>query len=519
MSNAKTVTRNIAWNWAGMGFGIVSGILVTPLLVHRLGESGYGLWILIASLTSYFSLLDLGVRGSVGRHIALHRATSDQNGVNFSLSTAVAILCGGAAVALLVTFLAEFVFFDLFEVPAARLVDVRWALLIVGLNLAISLPLSVFDGTLWAFQRFDILNAIDIPAILLRITLTVLLVDGPEDLVLLSLITLITALLPAVAKAIISFRIDRNLQLGLTKVSRETARLLLGYGSWLFLLSIGRIFTTQIGPVIIGARLGVSMVTPYSIAMRLIGVTSSCVIAATGVFTPIATAIHAEKKYAQQQKLFLEGGKYCMALALFFLFIFVLLGGPLISVWMGGEMKTAARLLIIFAVGEVIPMSQQMSNSVILGMGRHRPLAYLCVAESLFVVTLSLAVAAPFGLTGICIVYAIAGAVFRGLAQLVYSCRLLEVTVFTFVRQALLPAVVASLLPVVFLGVLVALNGPSNWLLLLAYGTIYLALWALSLVYLSGRIPPIFRRLTCQLANVSPATQNTLIDGQLAEKL
>ena len=34
---------------------------------------------------------------------------------------------------------------------------------LIGLNIALSFPLSLFDGILWGFQRFDVLNAIDVP--------------------------------------------------------------------------------------------------------------------------------------------------------------------------------------------------------------------------------------------------------------------------------------------------------------------------------------------------------------------
>src|SRR4051812_35973855 len=111
MTNVRRVTSNIIWNSAGTVFGIASGFVVAPYLVRHLGESGYGLWVLIASLTGYFSLLDLGVRGSVGRHIAFHRARAEQAGVNSALSTAVAILCGAAGVALMISLVAQVVFF------------------------------------------------------------------------------------------------------------------------------------------------------------------------------------------------------------------------------------------------------------------------------------------------------------------------------------------------------------------------------------------------------------------------
>ena len=66
MTQKFYLLRNMAWNWAGMICDATAAFLVMPFLIHQLGESSYGTWVLIGSLSSYFGMLDLGVRGSVG---------------------------------------------------------------------------------------------------------------------------------------------------------------------------------------------------------------------------------------------------------------------------------------------------------------------------------------------------------------------------------------------------------------------------------------------------------------------
>src|SRR5258708_1195669 len=98
-----SVVRNVAWNWGGMAAELLAGLVVAPYLVYRLGDSPYGLWIFIGSLTGYFGLLDLGVRGSVGRHLALYRAQRDANALNATLNSAVAVLTGMALLVLTIS--------------------------------------------------------------------------------------------------------------------------------------------------------------------------------------------------------------------------------------------------------------------------------------------------------------------------------------------------------------------------------------------------------------------------------
>lgn len=67
----SSVIRNLmagtATNYAVLGVNLALGLVLMPFTVRHLGTSQYGLWMLVASLTSYFQLLDLGTApGSSG---------------------------------------------------------------------------------------------------------------------------------------------------------------------------------------------------------------------------------------------------------------------------------------------------------------------------------------------------------------------------------------------------------------------------------------------------------------------
>ena len=68
----------------------------------------------------------------------------------------------------------------------------RLALALVGLNLALWLPLNVFDATLWAYQRFDLINIIEIISVAIRTTLTFALIGNGYGIVTLAWLNLIT---------------------------------------------------------------------------------------------------------------------------------------------------------------------------------------------------------------------------------------------------------------------------------------------------------------------------------------
>lgn len=484
---AERVAGNVVWNWAGMAVNMLAGFVVAPFLVHRLGDSSYGLWILIASMTGYFGLLDLGVRASVGRYVAYCRARGEQDGVNAIVSTAVAITTGVGLLALVATVSLVPVFHHLFQIAPGDLVSVNWAIVLVGLTLALTFPLSVFDGVLWGCERFDLLNAIDIPTVVLRMVLTFLLVDGPADIAALAWLTLGTTVANEIAKMMAAFAVNRGLVVARRCVQKAAAVKLYGYGIWQFLLSISRQINGQIGPLVIGALLSVAVVTPFSIASRLIAYASSFLVAATGVFTPVATGMCARQDSARQRELFLVGGQCCTVMATYLTLLMILLGDGFLRLWMGDRLAGGTvMLLIALAVGEWLPMSQWLTNGIILAMARHRPMAIANLLEGLVAVLGMLLVVRPWGLTGVCVAFAVAALLCRGVFQLVYGCRLVGVELRQYVAVVLGKSLAVSVAPAALLGAAVWVYPPETWLALFAYGVAFSVVFGASSVWLLG---------------------------------
>ena len=107
---ARTI-QNVVVNSLGTVISMVAGLLVMPFLIRQLGNSGYGLWTLIGTLTGYFGVLDLGVGSAVGRLIAGYLARGEFERINAIISTGLSLLIGVALFVMLCTFGAIPVFF------------------------------------------------------------------------------------------------------------------------------------------------------------------------------------------------------------------------------------------------------------------------------------------------------------------------------------------------------------------------------------------------------------------------
>ncbi len=57
-------------NYASKAFTLGIWFFLTPYLVHQLGDSAYGLFVLVGSVAAYGSLLDFGIAPAVTKYVA-----------------------------------------------------------------------------------------------------------------------------------------------------------------------------------------------------------------------------------------------------------------------------------------------------------------------------------------------------------------------------------------------------------------------------------------------------------------
>ncbi len=486
MHSKRLLARNVFWNGAGTLFDAVVAFKITPILIQGLGDTTYGLWILIGSLSSYFGLLDIGVRGSVGRFIAFHRGAGDREAVNATISTAMALCCASASIVMVVSVGLQFLFFHFFDVPPSMAAETRLALWLICLNLALTFPLSLFDGVLWASGRFDLLNAVDIPAMFARALLSYFVVTRGHGLVGLAIVTISLTVAVGLVKAAVGFRVDPGIRIRFSLVNMATARTLFGYGAMNLVITIARLTRLQMTTMMIGSIMGAARVTLFSNARKLVDYSERVIVSGSGTLTPLATTIHSQGDSDRQQALLTQGGRFTAAFSFFILGFLATLGRPFLILWLGPRFAFAGDLLLILAFGEVLPLTQSTTGNILMAMARLRLIAVLQVTEVIALLALGLPISREFGLVGFCWVIAAVGLVFRGLFILVYGCRIVGVPVRSYLRNAFLPAAAVAAIPWIVLALVEAASPATQWARFFAYFFMYACLCSVALIPLIG---------------------------------
>lgn len=429
--------KNVLGSWLGLGTTVVVGFLITPFVLRHVGDSAYGIWVLLTAFTGYYGLLDLGLRSALIRYVARHLALSEMDELNRVVSTAFWFYTGLGFVLAGVTSLVVLFFDSIFTVsPEWRSVG-RTLLLVVGFGTAVNLPFTMFSGVLEGMQRFSLVGWMQTVSTLVRAGLLIFFLERGYGILTVGIITMVMNLLSALMLMGAVFQLQPSLRLHWRDAAVSTLRTLGGFGVVTFWMSVSQTLRFHFDAMVIGRMISAEAVTFFSFGSRLSVYSLDVVQMMAQIFAPMAATADASGEEHRQKRLFVLGNRYSAFIALPLGAMFFLIGKSIIRVWVGERyVATGYEVLAILTLPVTIYLMQAVSTKVLMGMSRHHTLARVLMIEAVANLMLSIALAPRYGLAGVAWGTAIPLAAVNLLFLPRHMCRLLNVGLREFLFEA-----------------------------------------------------------------------------------
>ena len=394
--------RNVLVNWGSFAFAVAVNFFLSPFVVHQLGNTAYGTWVLLGSLVGYMGLLDLGVRSAVMRYIARHHARAEDAEAGRVASAGLVIfgVVGLVALALSAVFA---VFLDhWFRIPADTVGVARLVVLVGGLSVATSLVSGVFGGAVASLQRFDLDGIMTIAVTALRALAVVAALRAGWGLLGLSVIQLGATALRGGVQYVLTRRLYPQLVFRIRGLARSEIAKIFSFSVYSSLLHVSGMLIFSADSVVIGTFLPVATITFFAIASNLTDYTRSIFSTISMTVTPRASALEGVGALDEVERVLLKAGTIASLVTLPITITFVLRGATFIALWMGPSYgPTSGPLLIVLAVAISFAAARQVVMSAMIGMNRHRKLAPFYLAEGLINLAQSVYWVRAIGLLGV----------------------------------------------------------------------------------------------------------------------
>ncbi len=445
MGLKRIIVRNILSNWTGAAVTMVVMFFLSPFVVHRLGSAGYGIWVLVGSLTGYFGLLDLGIRPAIVKFTSKYYELKDTDKINEAINSAIVISSVIAVVIFIATVIIAHFSDKIFKVPPEYLGDLKILVLLVGLKVAIEVPFAILTAVFNGLQRFDLANVIGISVLLIRSLAIVIILSMGGRLVAMGLILLSASVLETLIRVKVCYRILPTLKLNPRLAKRDMLKNLYSFSIYIFLIGVSVQITFYANNLIIGAFLTATAIAYYAIGANLIEYLKNIVAQVTTTITPVASAFEAREQNERLKSLLLIGTRYCLLIIFPVGIVYLILGKNFIDLWMGPEYgPPSSRVLTILMIAYFGFLSQLVSGSILYGLGKVKTYAFLNIGTAAANLLLSLLLVKPYGIYGAALGTAIPLTIYGTFIIPAYICRVLSVNLFTYFRWSFIPAILAS---------------------------------------------------------------------------
>ncbi|MBE7507717.1 MAG: lipopolysaccharide biosynthesis protein [Planctomycetia bacterium] len=433
------------------GLTVVAGIaslIVVPIVVNDLTQTGYGLAMMLLSGITVTTTLGNAVNRAMQRYLPQDLESADAERVNGTFNSAMAMFgMLGLLAAITILLLRDWYLDDPGITPELR-ADGNMAFFIVAIFMLVEGPLLTFQAGLEAIQRFDLVGAYTGATTVLRMLAIIAFFKlGAGSIVVFALSHMVAMILASVMFFICLKRAIPKLEFSVRHIRLDRFKILLVFAAAGLVMTVGNVLGQEGFRVLVGKGLSMADVGGLSAVWAFRSMVFMVICSMTNVLTPTASALEARGSAEALGKLLVASTKYSSVAAASMCLVPLAVFGPFLRLWLGEEFASLTTLLIVIMLAQ-LPISASLSaQQMLIGLGRLRitsPAVFSRGAVSLVVAGLYMYFSEEPSLTGAAVwLYAIQ--VFFSLVVFVHGSREIGVGVRRLILEGMaLPAALGA---------------------------------------------------------------------------
>lgn len=371
-------------NYAIIGLNAIVGLVYTPYMLHKLGQSEYGLFSLVSSVISYLTLMDFGFGNAIVRYTAKYRAegkTAEQYylfGMLFVFYTIISVLVFAGGIFLSVN--AENMFGETmnpFEIEKAKTM-----LIILSFNMMITFIFQIFGAIITAYEKFVFQKTVQIIRLILNtLTMIVLLYNGYQAVAMVIAITVFNVISLLINLFYCKSKLRIKIKFG--HFDKKLAAEIAVYAFWIFLNAIMDKIYWNTGQFVLGITSGTIAVSVFAVAINFEHIYMSFSTAINSVFLPKVTGMVTNNQNVKAiSDLFIKTGRIQYIITAFVFAGFCVFGLQFIKIWAGEEYSDSYYITVMFFGALLIPLIQNMGITILQARNqmKFRSLLYIIIA-------------------------------------------------------------------------------------------------------------------------------------------
>lgn len=395
------IVRNVMFGGLQYLLLVPIPFIMTPLILHRIGVSGYGTWAVFLAINGVTSLADLGLMGTLSKFAAEYYAKGDLPALSRLLNSGLAFFlcldCLISAALWVASPILSSVLFHGSPVPAIELVVLlHFFLIVVAANILTQLFASVTTG----LQRLDLTNMISAANVLLSALLGGILLVRGWGLRGLVYGYVASAVVTIAIYLIVIRRLLPQIRLNPLRFDRTEARKMFSFSLRLYVTTAAVVVHNQVEKVFLGMLIGVSAVGLYDIASGVALKIRGAIAFILAPVLPAASELDALGDESRMKELFYRTHKYLALLGVPAVSYVIAISHRFLELWVGPKLGIVALPLSVLLLVNFFNLATGPGFLIFAGRGHLRPGVQTAALGIALNVVLSLGLIYKFGFAG-----------------------------------------------------------------------------------------------------------------------
>lgn len=468
-------------SYAVIILNMIVGILYTPFLIRKLGQSEYGLYSIVSSVISYLTVMDMGFGNAIIIYTARYINQKDKEKQNKLHGMFFAIFCILGVLATIVGVILYFNVNNMFgnSFTSEELEKAKIMMIVLIFNLVATFPLSIFGNIIIAHEKFIISKAIKIIQILLQPLIMIpVLVLGYKAITLTIVLTIINLVCLTLNAVICIKKLDVKLKFkGFDIVLLKE---IFAYSFYIFLNEIIDKVNWNLDRFILGAVSGTVTTAIYSVAGQLNSMYMNFSTAISGVMLPKITKMEEQKATNEEfTKVFIQTGRIQYILMALIITGFVLFGQVFINIWAGTEYASAYIIACILMIPLTVPLIQNVGLSILQAKNLYKYRTIIFFAISILNVIISIPLSKAYGGIGAAIGTSVALILGQIIILNIYYHKKVGINMINFWKNILkmsLPIIFVMLFGVLLNKLIISTSITTLFIKIILYSIVYVIL-------------------------------------------
>lgn len=431
----------IILNYINLIVGNLIPIFYTPIMLDLLGQNEYGLYKLASSVTSYVSLMSMGIGSAMTRYLIKSRTEEGKEAEQkiFGLFSVIFTIIGIAAfiVGTILTLCLGLFYSN--SLSSEEISRMKILVFMMVINMSVSFVVSPFLSVVNSHEKFIFIQVTNILTTCITPLINLLMLYmgyASIGLVTSSIIMSIAINISYIIYVRKSMQIKPVLKNMPTGILHD----ILKFSFWVFLSNIISQLYNTTDTIMIGAipTLATTGVAIYNIGMTFSNIINSLTLGISSLLTPkINKLVFSNVSNDELNDIAIKTGRIQSYVISLLVSGFIAFGQPFIKFYAGNGYEDAYYVAILMMIPNIIPMIQSVYLSIIVAKNLHkfRSIAYLFIAITNVIGTWILI--NQMGIIGAALMTGIALLFGQGIIMNIYYHKKVKLDIFMFWKNIL----------------------------------------------------------------------------------